>query len=71
MDYDELEEKMCQFKMYLKQTNDLLNDAYRWKVMAENCKDEEMKNKYMSVSNTLFDLFLTEHNRISEMFKNM
>ena len=69
MNYEEIEEKTCAFKMYLKQTMDLLNDSYRWKVMAEECEDEVMEQKYMSVSNTLFDLFMTEHNAIGKMFK--
>ena len=71
MEYEELEEKMCQFKMYLKQTNDLLNDAYRWKVMAEDCDNDDMRNKYMSVSNTLFELFMEQHTKIGNMFKNV
>ena len=70
MNYEEIEEKTCQFKMYLKQTMDLLNDSYRWKQMALHCDNEEMKNKYMNVSNTLFDLFMTEHNNIGNMFKS-
>ena len=69
MNYEEIEEKTCEFKMYLKQTMDLLNDSYRWKIMAEECEDETMKQKYMSVSNTLFDLFMTEHSNIGNMFK--
>ena len=66
MDY---EEKVCEFKKYAKQTLDLMIDSYKWKVMAEECDDEEMKNKYMNVSNTLFELFMTEHNNIGQMFK--
>ena len=69
MNYDEIEEKTCQFKMYLKQTMDLLNDSYRWKIMAEECDDEAMKQKYMNVSDTLFSMFMTEHNNIGAMFK--
>ena len=69
MDYDKLEEKSCEFNKYLKQTMDLLKDAYRWKIMAEECDDEQMKQKYMNVSNTLFDLFMTEHNNIGAIFK--
>lgn len=34
-----------------------------------NCEDVEMKQKYMQVSNTLFELFMTEHNAIGAMFK--
>ena len=66
----EYEEKMCEFKKYAKQTLDLMIDAYKWKAMAHECEDEEMKEKYMGVSNTLFDLFMSEHNHIGEIFKN-
>ena len=65
----EYEEKVCEFKKYAKQTLDLLVDAFKWKQMAMECDSEEMKNKYMSVSNTLFDLFMVEHNNIGAIFK--
>ena len=69
MDYEELEHKICDFDMYLKQTMDLLKDSYRWKIMSEECKKEDMALKYKQVSDTLFDMFLTEHNNIGKMFK--
>ena len=65
----EYEEKVCEFKKYAKQTLDLMVDAYKWKAMAMECDDNEMKEKYMSVSNTLFDLFMKEHNNIGNIFK--
>lgn len=65
----EYEDKVCQFKRYAKQTLDLMVDSYKWKVMAEECEDEEMKQKYMSVSKALFDMFMVEHNNIGSMFK--
>lgn len=65
-----MEEKVCNFKNYTKQTVDLMVDAYKWKVMAEECDNMEMRNKYMSVSDTLYQLFMDEHNHIGEMFKN-
>lgn len=65
----EYEEKVCEFKKYAKQTLDLMVDSYKWKMMANECDSEDMKAKYMSVSNTLFDLFMTEHNNIGAMFK--
>ena len=67
----EYEEKVCNFKKYLKQTMDLLEDAYKWKAMAETCDNMETKNKYMTVSNTLYELFMTEHNNVGNIFKNM
>ena len=65
----EYEERVCEFKKYAKQTLDLLVDSYKWKTMAEECDDEDMINKYMAVSNTLYDLFMKEHAAIGEMFK--
>lgn len=65
----DFEEKVCDFKKYAKQTLDLMVDAYKWKVMASECDDEEMKNKYMSVSNMLYELFMKEHTNICNMFK--
>ena len=65
----EYEDKVCEFKKYAKQTLDLMIDAFKWKMMAKECDDEEMKAKYMSVSNTLFQMFMTEHNNIGAMFK--
>ena len=66
----EYEEKVCEFKKYAKQTLDLMVDAYKWKQMAMDCDSEEMKQKYMSVSNTLFDLFMVEHNNLGNIFKS-
>ena len=65
----EYEERVCEFKKYAKQTLDLMVDSYKWKQMAMDCDSEEMKEKYMNVSNTLFDLFMVEHNNIGQMFK--
>ena len=65
----EYEDKVCEFKKYAKQTLALMVDAYKWKMMALYCDDMNMKQKYMNVSNTLFDLFMVEHNNIGEMFK--
>lgn len=66
---EEYEEKVCDFKKYAKQTLDLMIDAYKWKCMAQECEDDEIKQKYMMVSNTLFDLFMKEHSNIGVMFK--
>lgn len=65
----EYEERVCEFKKYAKQTLDLMVDSYKWKAMAEECDSEEMRQKYMQVSNTLFELFMTEHNNIGKIFK--
>lgn len=64
----EYEEKVCDFKKYAKQTLDLLVDSYKWKMMAEECEDEAIEQKYMSVSNTLYDLFMKEHENMKNIF---
>ena len=66
---EEYEDRVCEFKKYAKQTLDLIIDSYKWKVMSEYCDDNNMRNKYMNVSNTLYELFMTEHNNIGQMFK--
>ena len=63
-------EELCDFKKYVKHTIDLMVDAYKWKTMAKYCDDIDMKQKYMTVSDTLFNLFMTEHEAIGNMFKN-
>ena len=65
----EYEEKVCEFKRYVKQSLDLMIDAFKWRCMAHECEDEITKQKYMSVSNTLFEMFMKEHQNIGEMFK--
>lgn len=69
MEY-EYEDKVCGFKKYAKQTLDLLVDGFKWKCMAKECDDEEIAQKYMMVSNTLFDLFMKEHEAIRNIFKS-
>lgn len=69
MEYEELEEKVCDFEKYAKQSMDLLKDAYRWKMMAKYCDNNEMKSKYMQISNTLFELFMQQHAEIGSLFK--
>lgn len=64
------EEKVCEFKRYAKQTLDLMVDSYRWKEMAKECEDENMKMKYKQVSDTLFELFMTEHKNMQDIFQN-
>lgn len=69
MEHEEYEEKVCDFKRYVKQTMDLLIDGFKWKAMAEYSDSDEMKQKYLKVSDTLFDMFMVEHNNIGRMFK--
>lgn len=68
--YEEMEEELCEFKKYLKMTMDLLVDAYKWKKLSEYADGETDKAKYKQVSNTLFDMFMVEHNNIGNIFKS-
>lgn len=68
-EHEEYKEKVCDFKRYLKQTMDLMIDAYKWRTMSEYADNEVMKAKYMKISNELFEMFMEEHNNIGKMFK--
>jgi hypothetical protein len=65
----EWEDKVCEFKKYTKQTLDLMTDAFKWKMMGEYSEDEEMKNKYMTVANSLFEMYVRENNNIMNKFR--
>jgi len=65
----EWEDKVCEFKKYAKQTLDLLEDAFKWKMMGEYSEDEEMRSKYMMVANSLFDMYVKENNNIMNKYR--
>ena len=67
--YEEMEEELCEFKKYLKMTMDLLVDSYKWLKLSEYAEGNDDKAKYKQVSDTLYNMFLEEHNRIGKMFK--
>ena len=67
--YEKMEEELCEFKKYLKMTMDLLQDSYKWLKLSEYCYDENNKMKYKQVSDTLFSMFMTEHNNLGNIFK--
>jgi hypothetical protein len=66
---EEYEDKICWFKKYMKQSMDLMVDAFKWKMMAEYSDDEEMKMKYMQVSDTLYNMYMIEYNNIGKIFR--
>lgn len=67
--YEAMEEELCEFKKYLKMTMDLLVDSYKWLKLSEYADGETDKMKYKQVSDTLFEMFMVEHNNIGSMFK--
>ena len=67
--YERMEQDMCEFKKYIKMTNDLLVDSYKWKKLSEYADDETSINKYKQISSTLFDMFMQEHESMKRMFK--
>lgn len=67
--YERMEEELCEFKKYIKMTMDLLVDAYKWLKLSDYAETDESKMKYKQVSDTLFSMFMTEHNAIGEKFK--
>ena len=67
--YEKMEQDMHEFKKYLKMTMDLLCDSYKWKTLAEYADDMVSREKYQSIADTLYDMFMQEHNSIGEKFK--
>ena len=67
--YEQMERELCEFKKYLKMTMDLLADAYKWLKLSEYADSGEDSDKYKTVSDTLFNMFMTEHNNIGAKFK--
>lgn len=67
--YEEMHEEIEEFKKYLKMTMDLLVDAYKWLKLSDYADTEADKQKYKQVSDTLFSMFMTEHNNIGAKFK--
>ena len=67
--YEQMEQELCEFKKYMKMTMDLLVDSYKWLKLSEYADGETDKDKYKQVSDTLFDMFMVEHNHIGEIFK--
>ena len=61
---------MCEFKKYIKMTNDLLVDSYKWLRLSQYADDETSRNKYKQISDTLYDMFMEEYQHIGEMFKS-
>lgn len=67
--YDKMENELCDFKKYIKMVMDLLVDSYKWLKLSEYADNEENKAKYKQVSDTLFNMFMIEHNSIGAKFK--
>ena len=70
MESYEMEQDMCEFKKYIKMTNDLLVDSYKWLRLSQYADDEASRSKYKQISDTLYDMFMKEHQHIGEMFKS-
>lgn len=68
--YEQMEEDVCEFKKYLKMTMDLLVDSYKWLKLNEYADTEEDKIKYKQVSDTLYQMFMVEHENIGKKFRN-
>lgn len=67
--YEKIENEIHSFKKYLKMTDDLLCDSYKWKKLSEYTDDPRSKEKFKNISNTLYSMFMEEHENIDNMFK--
>ena len=53
-----MEQDMYEFKKYIKMTNDLLADSYKWLRLSQYADDESSRSKYKQISDTLYDMFM-------------
>lgn len=67
--YENMEQELCEFKKYIKMVMDLLVDSYKWLKLSEYADTETNRLKYKQVSDTLFGMFMAEHNNIGAKFK--
>ena len=67
--YEQMEQELSEFKKYMKMTMDLLVDSYKWLKLSEYADKDQDRMKYKQVSDTLFDMFMIEHNAIGQIFK--
>ena len=44
--------EMCMFEKYAKQVNDLLVDAYKWKLLSEHEDNVDYRQRYEHISHT-------------------
>lgn len=58
--YEKLEEELKETKAYAKRVIDLWADAKKWKMLAKMTDNDEDYNKYITISNTLMEMFTKE-----------
>ena len=68
--YERMEQDMCEFKKYIKMTNDLLCDSKKWDILSKYSENIEDKENYKKLSETLYNMFMEQHQKIMKMFKN-
>ena len=68
--YERMEQDMCEFKKYIKMTNDLLCDSKKWDILSKYSENIEDKENYKKLSETLYNMFMEQHQKIMQMFKS-
>ena len=48
-----MEQDMCEFKKYIKMTNDLLADSYKWLRLSQYADDESSRSKVRFCKNRM------------------
>lgn len=51
------------------QVNDLLVDAYKWKVIADHEESEEAKKRCMQISMALYDMYTEEQKHLENKMR--
>ena len=63
--YEKIEQKFMELKRYTKRVMDLYCDAKKWYWLAEDADTEEERQKYLTIANTLIDMFNREVSTMS------
>lgn len=64
-----MKDKISIFEKYTMQVNDLLVDAYKWKVIADHEESEEAKKRCMQISMALYDLYTEEQKHLENKMR--
>lgn len=60
---------MC-IELLIKQVNDLMVDAMKWKELASKTDDVEHREAYKRISNMLYACYEEQHTELERMFKH-
>ena len=68
--YERMEQDMFESKKNIKMNNDIMYDSKKWDILSKYSENIEDKENYKKLSETLYNMFMEQHQKIMQMFKN-